>query len=408
MKIIKSKYIITCNDEFEILENKALVFNENILDVGDFDKLRLTYKNAEILDFGNDIIMPGFLNLHTHLEFSANKGQLSYGDFLDWLKSIINLREELSDEAIGAIIKNSITDMLKSGVTTIGEISSFGKDLEICATSNARFIFFTEILGSNEEYLDKNWENFLNRLEISKSFKSDTFIPAISVHSPYSTHKKLAKKAALLASENSFLLSTHFLENIYEKEWLEKGSGKFKNWLGNFSKNPSPFYSNPNEFIEIFDNVTTLFTHCVFADKYFCKFNKNLHSITHCPRSNRLLGNKKLNLDPILSNDLSLNIATDGLSSNYSLNFFDELRAALFTHSNVDLLNLAKILILGSTKNPANSARLNLGVLQKGKIADIAVYNAINVSYKDDIPLQLILHTKEVKKLFIKGKECIF
>ena len=51
MKIIKAKYIITCNDEFDILQNMSIAFDEIIRSIGKFDELVLMYPDAEIFDF---------------------------------------------------------------------------------------------------------------------------------------------------------------------------------------------------------------------------------------------------------------------------------------------------------------------------------------------------------------------
>ena len=69
----------------------------------------------------------------------------------------------------------------------------------------------------------------------------------------------------------------------------------------------------------MFREINTLFTHCVYVSD-FAKFKPH-HSVTHCAVSNRLLGKKALNLKEIFKNDVSLNIGTDGLSSNISLKF---------------------------------------------------------------------------------------
>ena len=57
--------------------------------------------------------MPAFINPHVHLEFSANRTTLEYGDFLKWLKSVINSRDELSKEAKNAAIKKQIEILKK-------------------------------------------------------------------------------------------------------------------------------------------------------------------------------------------------------------------------------------------------------------------------------------------------------
>ncbi len=84
----------------------------------------------------------------------------------------------------------------------------------------------------------------------------------------------------------------------------------------------------------------------------------------------------KLNLKKVFDSNISLNIATDGLSSNISLNFFDELRAALFTHSDFDLLELSKILLFSSTNAAAKSLGLELGVMQWRFLSKYSKYSS--------------------------------
>ncbi|ASM40030.1 metal-dependent hydrolase [Campylobacter sp. RM12327] len=405
MKIIKAKKILNFENGFKVLQNKAIAFDKTIIQIDDFEKLKNKYKNAIIIDCSNDIIAPCFINTHTHLEFSSNKTSFVYGDFLKWVESIVKSRDNLSKEANNKLIEKTIKSIMKSGVCTIGEISSFGIDLEICANSQARIVFFNEILGANDKICSENWDKFINRFNASLKYKNDKFIPAISVHSPYSTHPKLTKKACEFAKKNSLLMSVHFLESNHEKNWLTKGSGGFKKWLLNFNKNPEPMY-NIDSFLKYFKDIKTLFTHCVYVDD-FSKFDKKMHSITHCAFSNRLLSKKTLNLKKLILSEIKPNIGTDGLSSNISLNFFDELRANLLIHDDFDLHKLAEILWISSTINAANALNLNSGLLSVGRLADIAVYE--NLECEDsELLLQLILQTKEVKKLFVGGDECSF
>lgn len=405
MKILLAKYVLVCDTEFSILRNQAVVFDDKIIkitDIANLDKLKCEFSDFEIYDFSNDVLMPALINSHVHLEYSANIANLAYGDFMIWLKSVIKNRENLSAENKKIIMQNALESMVKSGVGTIGEISSFGADLDL--DFKVRTFLFNEILGSSEANSDANFANFKARFDRSTSQANELFIPAISVHSPYSTHPKLATKALNLARELNLIASAHFMESKHEKIWLEQGVGEFASWLKNFSPNPKPMY-NPSSFLAMFESIKTLFTHCVFASDYLSEFDSNLHSITHCPRSNRLLSKAKLNLNSL--GKIAVNIGTDGLSSNYSLNIWDELRAALFMHVDIDLISLARILLLASTKNAAFSLGLNSGEIKENKIADIAVFKGLGELSDEQIALQMILHKNEAKKLFVSGREII-
>ncbi len=130
------------------------------------------------------------------------------------------------------------------------------------------------------------------------------------------------------------------------------------------------------------------------------------HSIAHCPRSNRLLGCGRLPIEEIIDRDIAFTIATDGLSSNNSLNIFDELRAGLMLHHTQKLEELANLLIKSITSTPAKIFNLNSGEIKVGKDADFALIELPDeIKDSSSIALQTILHTKEVSQLYIEGKK---
>ncbi|MCR6587642.1 aminofutalosine deaminase family hydrolase [Campylobacter insulaenigrae] len=405
MYIIAPKIIFTCDNDFNILQDKALLFNEKILQIDTLKNLQKNYPQAQLIQIDeNSLLLPAFINPHTHLEYSANNGNLIFGDFLQWLDSIFNNRFVLNEKAKEKLILKNIHKMLKSGTATIGEISSFGSDLNPCIRSQARIIFFNEILGSNENFITEKKEDFLQRYEKSLMQKNSKFIPAISVHSPYSTHPELVKFAIQLAQKNNNLISTHFLESNHENNWLRFKKGGFKKNLSKFTKNPMPFYT-PQSFLEFFKNQRTLFTHCVYL-KEFELLDNNLHSITHCAMSNKFLSKKTFKLKQNLKYGINIHLGTDGLSSNTSLSMLDEMRANLLIHNDFELEKFAKILILMATNKAAKALNLNLGEIKKDKIADFSIFTLPNSANFDQLPLQFILQSKEVLKLFIEGKEC--
>jgi len=219
-------------------------------------------------------------------------------------------------------------------------------------------------------------------------------------------YKRFLKEIGYLVE--NLIVSTHFMESLAEREWIDKGEGEFKNFFKEFFPHIPIIkpLTNAKDFLKNFISVRTLFTHAVFATKEELEIIKDLGGvITHCPVSNRLLNNKTLNLNFLEEIKISYNIGTDGLSSNISLNMWDELREALFIHSNENLLNLSKKLLKAATKEGAKALGFNSGVLEVGKRADIIAIKLPDSCKKEDLAYQLILHTKEVEKLFIDGEE---
>ncbi len=405
MKILNASYTLTCNDEFEILKDKAVCFDEYILDIDKVENLVMKYPKAEVIELPrNSVLLPGLINPHVHLEFSANRSSLKFGSFMSWLNSVIKKRDELLCMSGDGVIEKQLRIMQKSGTTSFGAISSFGNDFEACCKTPQRVLLFTELLGSSPDSVDVLFGDFKSRLRMAEESQSDRLIPAISIHSPYSTHPILARNALDIARKKGYVVSTHFMESQAERDWIDTGSGEFSEFFSNFSSTSCPM-SSASEYIDLFYGTKTLFTHCVQATtKEIGEIKKIGGNITHCPVSNRLLGTGRLHIEEI--DERMLSLGTDGLSSNISLNLWDEMRSALMMHYKTDLQKLSKLLLRMCSSNAAHALNLNCGEITKGRLADINVCE-IHEDLDDieDISLQLILQTKFTKATYISGEK---
>ena len=405
MKILSAKWVLTCDENNSIIENGAIVFTDKIVDIDTIEKIKQKYPDYEIDDYKeNSVLMPGLINSHVHLEFSANSTSLKYGNFMAWLNSVIGKRDTLIEKATPTLISSKLARMKKTGTTTIGAISSYSFDIEPCVKSPINTVFFCEVIGSKADMADTLFADFKSRLDGAKQYASKSFIPAIAIHSPYSVHPFLVRESLALAKAQDLAVSTHFLESPEEFEWLHRDEGLFIEFFKNFL-NQSTAVTKPMEFLNQFSNVKKLsFTHCVEAsDNDLDKIRLLGASINHCVTSNRLLNNTKLDLKRL--KDIEFTIGTDGLSSNNSLSMFDELRTAQMAHYDENILEFSQILLKAATVNGSNALGLNKGVLQKDKDSDIILLSLPDeVEQKEDLAMQIILHTKSVDKSIIGGE----
>ncbi len=401
MQIIGASYLFLCDREFSILKNAGLLFDTRILAIGDYEVLRQTYLDAKANFYEYSVILPTFANPHIHFEFSANKMSFAYGGFDRWLDSVMARRDEVLADSTQAI-KESIKEQIRSGVGMVGAISSYGDDLELLAKSPLKVNYFNEIIGSNPSAIDFLYNHFLKRLDDSMQYKSSRFKPGIAIHSPYSVHYVLAKKLLNLARDSNLPTSVHFLESELEREWLEKESGWFKQFyqerLG--VDNPRALYSI-NEFLELFSGLNTLFVHTLAAKndewKKMCEGGK----IVTCPRSNRLLNNRLLDIEAVGLDNLV--IATDGKSSNVNLNYLDELQMMLFSYANYDCAVFAKDILAMATRQGALALGFNSGVLKEGMSADFSIFKLGSILYDGQEALQFLLHAREAEAVYIDG-----
>jgi len=408
VKILHAGYLLGVGEAFGLVKEGAICFDERIVEIGDVAELKKRYPKAELIEAGSEyVVMPGLVNPHVHLEFSANRTTLKLGRFIPWLQSVISYREMLRERCLEkGCIEKALREIIQSGTTAIGAVSSFGDDLKACAASPLRVHFFNEVLGSNPAAVDALYADFLARYEMSKAYENSRFTPAISVHAPYSTHPILAKKVLSLAKAEKRLVSTHFMESPAEREWLEEGSGEFADFFREFMPSSRPMIS-PLQYLELFEGADTLVTHGVQADEQTVrKMAKMEMFLTHCPVSNRLLGNGRLDLKRMEREGLSWHLGTDGLSSNRSLSLWEEMRAALMLHNESDPAEFASRLLKAATRNGAEALGIDAGVLEAGRAADLAVVPLPEIpEHEEDLPLQLILHTQKVERIYIQGEK---
>ncbi|PHR26902.1 MAG: chlorohydrolase [Desulfotalea sp.] len=404
MKILKASWLLCLDNNSTIIENGAIVYDNKIVDVGQVAHIKKKYPDITIEDCGeNTVLMPGLINSHVHLEFSANRTTLKYGNFMAWLHSVMSHRDTLIKRANTTLISARLTEMLHSGTTTIGAISSKGLDMEACLKSPINTVYYTEVIGSDIGALDTSLTDFKARINRAKCNQSPSFIPAIAIHSPYSTHPSLVKLVLNIAREENLSVTAHFMESEEESLWLHNDEGAFLTFFNDFLGQDKAA-TKPLDFLHQFNNIKHLsFTHCVAASpKELGTIRELGATINHCVTSNRILNNTRLDLTKLI--DIDYSIGTDGLSSNNSLSMFDELRNALMMHWSVNINTLAKELLIAATRNGARALGVEKGTLTQGKDADMIVCTLPDsIENAEELYTHIILHTKRATQVIING-----
>ena len=387
-----------------ISTNLSIAYDKTIQRIAPIEELRSEFPDARVTMLReNSLLMPGLINAHVHIEFSANKTHLSYGDFMSWLYSVIENREELIGGCNKDCMSKAIDSMLEHGITTFGAISSHGMDLDACENAKQNVVYFNELIGSQATMADTLFTDFLSRLDASKSVKRSGFQAGVAIHSPYAVHPVLIKKALGIVKSEKLPLTAHFMESQAERDWLDKSDGDFKKFFADLLKQEKNV-NNAKEFLEHFEGTPTLLTHAVQASSEELDIIKtSRHTIIHCPISNRLLGNPTLDIKALNDKNIRWIVATDGLSSNYRLDLFEEMKISLFMHSDAPLLDFAKALINAVTINAAEALGVNAGEIAEGKNADMLVLD-LESEPTEELAIHLLLHSYNISKVYINGK----
>ncbi len=126
-----------------VIENGALAIEgEKIVEVGKSDELLKKYRDAlEKVDASNCVVLPGFVDAHTHLPFVGTREEefllrLRGAEYIEILKAgggILNtvkkVREATEEELLEATRVNA-RKLLESGITTAEAKSGYGLTLE--------------------------------------------------------------------------------------------------------------------------------------------------------------------------------------------------------------------------------------------------------------------------------------
>ena len=381
----------------------AVAFERTIVAVEPPETLQKRFPDAAVKTAEvPTLLMPGLVDTHVHLEFSANRTTLEYGDFVTWLYSVIEHREDLTNRCGRECLDDAIRTMLDNGITAFGAVSSHGLDLEAAAAAPQKVVFFNELIGSQAAMADALYEDFLQRLEASKSVTRPGFYPGIAIHAPYSVHPALIRRALKVARDEELVTTAHYLESPAEREWLDSNSGAFKPFF-NTLLHQEYAVNDAAGFLALFEETPTLLTHVVHAKPQELEaIGKAGHTIIHCPVSNRLLGNGAIDLDALEAYEISWLTGTDGLSSNYVLDLFEEMKIALFMHSDAPLLPLAMRLLNSVTVRAAEALKLNCGAIAPKKDADM-LWLELDHTPTTQTPLHLLLHRYPLRQIYIDG-----
>lgn len=125
MYLLCNGRVITRDEQNPYIENGGvLIDGTKIADIGTTNELKTKYKDAEIVDAKGNIIMPAFINAHTHIYSALARGLSINGynphNFYEILDGMWwNIDRKLSLKATRASAYATYLDCIRNGVTTI-------------------------------------------------------------------------------------------------------------------------------------------------------------------------------------------------------------------------------------------------------------------------------------------------
>ena len=355
--------VVTLDENNTVYKNGevAIVDNE-IVYVGPMRED--TIESDKVIDASGNIIMPGFVNTHSHMAMSLFRGLGENSNFNNWWFDFMRPKELLLEEGDcynGAML--SIAEMLRNGITTVADFYMHNEETAkaVADTGIRASIGIGAITGS--EILD---ENYLLKEKEKVTSYSPLIKPILYAHSVYSCDESQFSELARFAKKYDLVVSTHASETL-----KEVGECTMKHNM------------TPIELLESigFLDIPCVLAHCVHCDKEDVEVLKRYDvTIATNPSSNLVLGSGIAPLYSYIRNGINVSIGTDGPASNNALDMFKEMFLA--DNLQAGVLNQAYILTvvdaikMATVRGAVALGYDNLGEIKEGNLADIIMIDA--------------------------------
>ena len=372
---LKIKFRVLLTQCSEPVENGELIIEGgDILEISpQASKVNTEYT----LDLSDHLLMPGFVNAHSHLSLTALENKLSPSkNFACWIRDLIILNTALKDEErIGGIQKGA-SEMKSSGVTGLADYVADSVLLDSIGSLGFRSVLFLEIIG----FQDKKAEGLAK--EVERIFKSHGSIWTLGIapHAPYSVSEKLFHQLDQLSKKYGCLLSTHLAETDEESQFIEKGEGPLVDLLKDrkaFDANWKAPATSPVRYLKSLGALNEMVAvHCNFIDGD----TDAVKAAVFCPKSTHWFGRSNiLPVRKMLDDGVPVALGTDSMASNDSLNFLEEIRMADKLLPEVSRKEILKM----ATRFGAEILRLPCGKIEPGQKGDFIGFK-IGADYDGD------------------------
>jgi len=366
--IVSGGIVVTMDSGRAIVHDGSVaVKGDLILAVGPRAEIESRYSSVQVIDGRGKLVLPGFINGHTHVPMTLFRGLHDDVTLQDWLYKYIFPAEakNVNEEFVRWGTRLAAAEQIRAGVTTFADMYYF----EDAVAEETKAAGMRGVLG--ETFIDfpapdnkTNAEMMAYTERFLKRWEGDPLIHAAPApHSIYTCSKKTIQDAAGLAAKYHAPLLMHVAE--MKKEWddSEKANGM------------SP--------VQYLDKLGVLgpelvAAHCIFVDEADRKLLAQRGvGCVHNPSSNMMIASGVAPVPDMRAAGVAVGLGTDGpAGSNNDMDLMEEidLAAKLAKISKMNPLALnAKAVVEMATIDGARALHMEkeIGSLEAGKKADL-------------------------------------
>lgn len=347
----------------QIKQQDILIEDDKIAAIGNLKDC----DNAEMIDGTNQLVVPGFINTHTHAAMTLFRSYADDMALMDWLeKKIWPAEAHLTEEDVYWGTMLAIAEMIQTGTTTFADMYFFMDAVaKAVDESGIRAVLARGMAGvapTANQALIESKELYLNFHN-----KADGRIRVmLGPHAPYTCPPDYLKKVISLSEELNAEIHIHLAET----------RGEVETCIKKFGKTPIAHMDD----LGLLDRGV-LAAHCVhLTENDMDRMASKKVRVAHNPGSNMKLASGIAPIPKLLGRGIPVGLGTDGTASNNNLDLLEEIRLSALLHKvdtfNPEVIPAAQAIDLGTS---LGAKCLNwdqeIGQIDVGYKADIILFN---------------------------------
>lgn len=275
------------------------------------------------VDLGPSLVLPRFINAHTHLDLGVLRGKLpAPASFTSWLQSVIQYRRTSTPAEWDVCIEEGIRESWAAGTGFVGDISVGGRSAKLLAQSPlAASRVYLELIGLSHERIDQAIIDAQGWLSTNQQSWP---MHCLSPHAPYTVGRTMLQRLAQFTPR----VAMHVAETQEEVELLNHRTGPFVEFLKQLNVwHPHELCSSMDELLHL---LMTSFKHLTLVHGNYLTRDQwqrfPVLKVVYCPRTHAYFGHQPHPYLDMLADGVFVQLGTDSLASNPSLSILEEAR----------------------------------------------------------------------------------
>ncbi|MFA5801709.1 MAG: amidohydrolase [Thermoleophilia bacterium] len=395
MRIYRASWVMPIARE-PIHKGAVAVLDDKIMAVGPADELIAAHPDAEVIKFHHAILLPGFVNCHSHMEYAVFRGLLDNMNFGPWMLSFLDHKGMLSIADYSVSARLGASECVASGTTTVGDAMYSGMSLPAIREVGLRARVYQEAFGIDDAVISETMSRLTDNIDELEDQADELREIGIFPHATYTVSANLYQAISQFARERGMKVATHLAESKDESVYIRSGTGvlalDLREKVGWDNISREPFGTTPVKYLQQWNVYGPEFmaVHCVHVSQADVEIlAKHDVAIAHCPKSNAKLGCGIAPLPAFLEAGIRVGFGTDSPASSNIMDMFGEMRTAIFLHRGMQgdagvlgAEECVQMATLGGAKVMGMEDRI--GSLEPGKQAD---FIAVDMEYSHFAPI---------------------